>query len=196
MDKKGNRIVELLILFTVIYLIFFTFIAFFYRNYEFMFYSFVMALLIVFAILKHKEFNLNLTTIILLISILILHALGCNVYIAGTKLYDTWIIQGILRYDNVIHFYGGIIAALLVYNWLIPNMNKNILTKKTMLFLILLLTAMGLEAFNELSEFSAFVMFTNTGVGDYVNNSLDFFFNLLGSSIMLIFLIMRRNSKK
>lgn len=194
--KRDKAIAKAIVIFTALYLIFFALVAFFYHNYEFMFYSFIMAVLIVFAIIYNKQLNLNILTIILLVILLMLHALGCNIYLSGIKLYDTWFIPGILKYDNIVHFFGGVVAAFLVYYWLVPNLSKAFVKNKIFLFIALIIAAMGLASFNELSEYSAVVLFNNTDVGDYKNNSLDFFFNFLGSSITLLYLIIRMKVRK
>lgn len=194
--KRDKAIAKAIVIFTALYLIFFVLVAFFHHNYEFMFYSFIIAVLIVFAIIYNKQLNLNILTIILLVILLMLHALGCNIYLSGAKLYDTWLMPGILKYDNIVHFFGGAVAAFLVYYWLVPNLSRSLLKNKIFLFIALIIAAMGLASFNELSEYSAVVLFNNTGVGDYKNNSLDFFFNFLGSSITLLYLIIRMKVRK
>lgn len=44
------------------------------------------------------------------------------------------------------------------------------------------LVAMGLGALNEVSEFSAVMAFSRTGVGGYYNIVLDLTFNLIGAA--------------
>jgi hypothetical protein len=47
------------------------------------------------------------------------------------------------------------------------------------------MAGLGAGALNEIIEFAATVIFPDTGVGGYVNNSLDLVFNLLGAVVAM-----------
>lgn len=85
----------------------------------------------------------------------------------------------VLKMDQVIHFYGFAVAAIVVYQIIAPSL-KNGITKRKAVFLAWI-GSMGLGALNEIVEFTAFLSFPKTGVGDVYNTGFDLIFNMLGA---------------
>ena len=182
---------KLMLWFTICYLTIFTILAIIKKNYEFLYYTFILSALIFIIVLYHKKIHLTKHILLGLTIIGAIHIFGGNIYIAGTRLYDIWLISpNILKYDNIVHAFGSFVATFVVYSFIHPHLDKKINHNAVLLSLILILIAMGVGAFNEIIELSA-VVFLGAAeqVGDYINNALDLVFNLCGAIIASFFII-------
>ena len=183
---------RLILYFTIAYLLLFTFIALLNKNYEFLFYTFTLSVLIFVIVLYHKKMHLTLWVISGLAVLALLHILGGNVHIMGTRLYDFWLIDNFFKYDNFVHLFGGFIAAFVAYSFLKPHLDGNFKHNKILLSVLLVLVALGLGAIIEMQELIAAVYFgAAEQVGGYINNILDLVFNMFGA-ICACFIIMRK----
>jgi hypothetical protein len=72
-----------------------------------------------------------------------MHLVGGTVNIAGIRLYDFWIIQGILKYDNVIHILSIFITTFVAYSIVSPHLDLK--TKQHPILFSLLLILIALE---------------------------------------------------
>ena len=160
------------------------------QNYEFLVYILVIVILgLILGVNLRKSHFDNL--VLWLLSIWgLLHMIGGGVKIAGTKVYALYLIDivnnggdfYILKMDQLIHFYGFFVAAILVYQLLIATGSNASKSPKLMVFLAWI-GSMGLGALNEVVEFIAFVSLAQTGVGDMYNTGLDLIFNLAGALV-------------
>ncbi|MBS3155346.1 DUF2238 domain-containing protein [Candidatus Woesearchaeota archaeon] len=187
---KEETKLKIMSYFLAIYAVAFIILSFIDNNLEFLFYSFIMFILTVIVVLYHKHIRLTSSLIIGLILISVLHTFGGHVFIHGTRLYDFYLINGIFRYDNLVHFIGYYVTTLIAYNLLFPYLDDRIKTNTVYLSLLLIFITIGIGAVNEIFELLA-VLFLNAGlrVGDYFNNALDLVFNLLGSSAACFYLM-------
>jgi len=90
----------------------------------------------------------------------------------------------VLRYDQLVHFYGFGITAWLLWHLLrrhFPNMDGS-----ASIYVFAVLGSMGLGAVNEMIEFAAVIMFPQTNVGGYVNTALDLVFNAAGAITAMV----------
>lgn len=176
--------------FTIGYLLIFTANAILKQNYEFLYYSIVMAVLMMITVFYNKKLHLSAYALGGLSLVGLLHLLGGYLYIGTTRLYDFWLISGIFKYDNLVHLVGIFVVTILVYNLLQPHLEKKIRYNKFLLSILLILIALGVGAFNEILELGA-VIFLNAaeGVGGYLNNALDLVFNLFGSLLACIIIM-------
>lgn len=90
----------------------------------------------------------------------------------------------ILRYDQLVHFYGFAITAWLLWHLMrrhFPEMDGSV-----SIYAFAILGSMGLGALNEMIEFAAVVMFPQTNVGGYVNTALDLAFNAAGAITAMV----------
>jgi putative membrane protein len=87
--------------------------------------------------------------------------------------------MAVLKYDQVVHFYGFGVATLVL--WHILRRNFPVLDGTKTIYAFAILGAMGLGVLNELIEFTAVLVFPDTGVGGYFNTALDLVFNTLGA---------------
>ena len=174
----------LIFIFTLVYLAVFTINAIFRQNYEFLYYTFLMVTLIYIVSSIHKKLHLGFFIIINLSVLGFLHLLGGNLYFGQLRLYDFYIIGGIIKYDNVIHTYATFIATLGLYSLIEPFIDISLKKQYYIFALILILMAIGLGTINELVEFFAVLLFDVTEeVGGYFNNALDLLFNTLGAIV-------------
>lgn len=116
-----------------------------------------------------------------------LHMLGGILPVGDGVLYGWKIVEilnrggdfYILKMDQVIHFYGFGVAALVIHQLIGSRVVAN--THPGMLIFFAWIGGMGLGAVNEVIEFLAFVSLEQTGVGDVYNTGLDLNFNLAGA---------------
>jgi hypothetical protein len=186
-EKTKLRII---LYFTLAYLSFFTILAVFKGNYEFLYYAFVMAILITIAVLYYRKIHLHKSILIGATVLGVMHMLGGNVYIFGTRLYDLYLIPNIFRYDNLVHAFGVFLVTFIIYSLVYPHLDKTMKHNLCLLAFIIISTSTGIGAYNEIIELIA-VLFLNASqaVGDYYNNSFDLVFNLFGSVIACFFLL-------
>jgi putative membrane protein len=130
----------------------------------------------------------------------LLHMAGGGIPIGDNVLYAVRLIpvveQGdliVLKYDQVVHFFGFAIATFVVYHLLSPYLRER--TRKSVLFLTLAAAGMGLGTLNEIVEFAAVLSFPETGVGGYYNTSLDLVFNALGASSAAVWIVAKRRQQ-
>ena len=188
---------KLMLYFAIGYLVIFAILAIINKNYEFLYYTFILSALILLIVLYHKKIHLSKTVLFGLTILGVMHLLGGNIHISGTNLYDIWLIPpNILKYDNLVHVFGIFVATFAIFSIIQPHLNKKINHNPFLLSLILVSIAMGIGSFNEILELVAVVFLGATKqVGDYFNNALDLVFNLIGSIIACFFIIIRHRGK-
>jgi hypothetical protein len=118
-----------------------------------------------------------------------IHLLGGSPMINGQSLYSLRIVEIIdrtgdfyvLKMDQVIHFYGFAVAAIMFFQLVWPRLGP----PRSIAFAIFIaaLASVGAGALNELVEFVAFISFEKTGVGDIYNTGLDLVFNTIGAIV-------------
>ena len=96
----------------------------------------------------------------------------------------------VLKYDQVVHFFGFGVTTFVAYHLLKPYLKKKV--NYMVLYPGLVLIAMGLGALNEILEFVGVLLFPKTGVGGYFNTSLDMIFNTLGAIVFVMIIHIRR----
>lgn len=119
------------------------------------------------------------------------HMAGGGVVIDGAVLYAKTVIpivgEGearILKYDQVVHFYGFAVTALFLRAILLgahPALGGSVAS-----YVYPALASLGLSAVNEIVEFAAVMGLPDTNVGGYVNTGLDLVFNALGATSAMI----------
>lgn len=187
----------MLIAFNLIYVAIFTIYYLSIKNYEFLWYVAVLLFfvcLIAFTLKKSKFDYLILWGL----SIWgFLHMAGGGIHVGDGVLYalqliPIWVTDNffILKFDQLVHFYGFAVATLVAHHLLKPYWNERVNYK--VVYPLLVAIGMGLGALNEIVEFMAVVAFSNTGVGGYYNTALDLVFNALGAIAAVIFIHFKR----
>jgi len=187
----------LILIFTIFYLIAFTFNAFAQHNFEFLYYTILMTALIYIIVAVNKQLHLAFFILVNLSILGFLHLLGGNFYLANIRLYDFFVVQGVIRYDNIIHTYGTFIATLTLYSLFSDFIDKRVKQQPSIFSFMLVLMATGIGAANEVLEFFAVVFLgAQEQVGGYFNNALDLVFNILGSILACVVIYIYQNWQK
>jgi len=170
------------------------------RNFEFLWY---VAVLLFFFILILSTIHRSKFDLLILWGLSIwgfLHMAGGGIVVGGDVLYALHLIpiagEGdlfILKFDQLVHFYGFGVATLVVYHLLRPYLNER--TNWKVVYPILVAAGMGLGVLNELVEFTAVLVVPDTGVGGYANTALDLAFNTLGAIAAVTFIHFRRQKR-
>lgn len=87
----------------------------------------------------------------------------------------------ILKYDQVVHFYGFFVATLVSYQLLLPKLAPEV--RIGVVAFVVAMAGMGFGALNEVVEFAAYALLPSTGVGGYLNTALDLVANGLGAVV-------------
>lgn len=164
------------------------------ENYEFIMYIFVLLALMALIIISHKKFRYSTGVLWALTAWSFLHLVGGGLtYIEGEVFYKLMIIPiigepyNILKYDQVLHFYGFWVAALVAYYVLKPSLRDNLESKGSILFIIAMVS-LGLGGLNEIVEFAATVSVPDTNVGGYENTAIDLVADFLGALGAVIYI--------
>ena len=197
--RKGEKIIGL---FSLAYLTIFLIYFLISGNYEFL--AYISVVCIVFALLAFTIRQTNFDYLILWgLSIWgLLHMLGGSVKISDGVLY-TWkvipIVVGeggmyILKFDQIVHFFGFGVTALVAYHllslhWKYPYSRK-------LMYIFAVLISSGFGALNEIIEFAAFLSLPETWIGDFYNIELDLIFNMLGAITAMVFVYFREKRKE
>lgn len=153
-------------------------------NYEFLLY--VVVILLVAAVVLWKQRHIRFDPVILwgLTAWGLLHMAGGNVPVGDGVLYGVQVFplfpnHSILRFDQIVHFFGFGVATLIAHHLLRFLLRGDIRGRSTLAFLTILMGS-GFGAVNEIVEFLAVLALPETGVGGYENTLWDLVFNLLG----------------
>ena len=180
-------------------------------NYEFILYIGVVIIVILVVMRFYLRYGLSVALLWLLSFWGFLHMTGGLVHVPfhwstggeSKVLYNLWLIEEKLKFDQFVHAYGFGTTT-----WLIWQILRRTLARKFdqvimdirptggLLFLCAI-GSMGLGALNEIVEFLAMILVPETNVGGYVNTALDLVANFTGALIaaILIFFLQRRKNK-
>lgn len=184
---------KLMFWFTILYMLFFTIVALLNRNYEFLYYTIVMSVILLLLVIYRKRIAFSTGIAFWLTLLAAIHIFGGNIHISGIRLYDVWLFSW-FKYDNLVHVIGGLVAGLLSYAFVYQYLDKEAKTNKTLFVIIILSMASGIGALNEVLELGAVVWLNASAqVGDYMNNALDLLYNLVGSVIACVYLLYMQN---
>jgi len=126
------------------------------------------------------------------------HMCGGGVFIGDHKLYDQMIYTfvgepfWIFRYDQLVHIIGFGASTLAMFYVLRPSLKAGHGWKGVLV--VVVMAGLGVGALNEIVEFITSLLVEDTGVGGYINTSLDLVADLIGA-ILAAFLIFSRESK-
>ena len=168
-------------------------------NYEFVMYVGVIIVLFILILATNKKVNYPNYVLWGLTIWGLLHMLGGGILLKNGKvLYSLILIPissayEIFRYDQFVHIVGFGVATLVMWVLLKPLLKPN-WEKWTSISIIVIMAGFGVGALNEMIEFIATVIMPQTGVGGFVNTSLDLVSDLIGAIIAMI-IIRARNGK-
>ncbi len=193
-----------IVIFNLLYIIPFTIYYLSTGNYEFLIYIAVLVIIGLVLLLTLRKSKLDYLALYGLSIWGLLHMAGGGIRINGKTLYSLHLINivdkggqfFILKMDQAVHFYGFMVAAIVIFQLLSNNL-KNVDKSKLAIFLAWI-GSMGLGALNEVVEFIAFISLDKTGVGDLYNTGLDLVFNMLGAlagAFFAFYYLKKRNIK-
>jgi uncharacterized membrane protein YjdF len=170
------------------------------QNYEFLTYVVVVAGVggVVVASMRRVDFTLD--TLVAMTVWAAMHLAGGGILLEGPGcLYASMIYQlptelPIFRYDQLIHIWGFATAALLTRDMLAGHL-RSPLPGKVAVSIVIVMAACGFGALNEIIEFLVDATVPDSGVGGYVNTSLDMCSNLVGGLLGMIYLHLRGRLK-
>lgn len=188
---KLNRQEWALLAFTVSYVL--AFLAYFIliSNREFVGYIATMAILVALVAWLHSQFRFPALLLWALSGWGLAHMAGGGVRVGDGVLYNLVLVplagEGeltVLKFDQVVHFYGFAVTAWLLWHVLDRSIPAARGTRSSFVFPAL--ASMGLGAMNEIVEFTAVLTVPNTNVGGYLNTGLDLVSNGLGAVTAMI----------
>ncbi len=107
--------------------------------------------------------------------------------VGGGVFYDTWLVPGLLRYDQLVHFASSAVVTVALWqmctHWCDPQR-----CSAAARAVLAVLAALGLGALNEGFEFLSSLRFTNH-VGGLSNTGWDLVFNAFGAFTAGVFLV-------
>ncbi|NCO11326.1 hypothetical protein GW924_01835 [Candidatus Pacearchaeota archaeon] len=171
----------------VIVLIIVEIVLFVFNLTELVYYNSLLLIVMVLIFFLHRIFQLPEIYVFGLIVVGLLNLTGGLVFVEGIRLYDFYF--GFVKLDMVIHAIGSFMAALIIYHIISTKFKK---ANKEVLLLLAALSAMGVGALFEVLELGGYIFLENNGVGDYLNNALDLFLNLVGILIASLWISFRK----
>lgn len=178
---------KMVIAVNIIGVLFFTMLFLMRGNYEFIMYIIVLVGLMTLVLYTHKTFQYSISLLWALTAWSFLHLIGGGLeYAEGEVVYKLMIIPiigepyNILKYDQVVHFYGFWVSAIVVFYVLKASLESPMKNFRSVLFVIVM-ASVGLSAVNEIVEFIATVSLPETNVGGYENTAIDLVANFLGA---------------
>ena len=97
----------------------------------------------------------------------------------------------IFRYDQLVHIVGFAVSTLIMFAILKSHINFKS-KGKAALGIVIIMAGLGVGAVNEIIEFTATVLVPDTGVGGYINNSLDLVSDLFGAIIAWAYIVIKK----
>ena len=160
-------------------------------NYEFIIYLSVVLVAFIAVAATYKKVRYPIDILIGLTVWAIMHMAGGAVYIGEYRLYELILIpmsetQPIFRFDQFVHIWGFGTTTLLCYHLLKPSLNIN--AGGFALWMIVAMAGLGIGAVNEILEYFVTLAVPESGVGDYVNTSLDLIADIIGAILAVIYL--------
>ena len=198
--KKLESKYKPVLFFNTLYILSFTVYYLSIKSFEFVLYVGVLVLffILIFLTLHKSKFSPGLLWALSIWGIL--HMAGGSVKIGGDVLYRfvfyPFYVNGpdaILKFDQVLHFYGFAVTTFVAYHLLKPYLSS--ITNYKVVYVMLILIGTGAGVINEIVEFTA-TLFAETGVGGYLNTSLDLISNTLGAVTAVAIIHFNRKRKK
>lgn len=129
-----------------------------------------------------------------------LHLAGGGVVIGEGRLYDVILVRlsselPIFRYDQFVHIWGFGVSTLVVFSLLRRHLAESVRASVS-LGIVLVMAGLGLGALNEILEFVVSLAVPKSGVGGYMNTSLDLCADLIGAILGLLYIDWRYLSGK
>ena len=164
-------------------------------NYEFIIYVGVIVLLLCLIGGSIRKVDYTLGSLVGLTVWSTLHLAGGSITIGAGRLYDVMLIRlsetyPVWRYDQLVHIWGFGASTLVVFSLLRSSL-KRPLEHPVALGIVLVMAGLGMGALNEILEFAVTICVPQSGVGGYMNTSLDLCADLIGAILGLLYIRLR-----
>jgi uncharacterized membrane protein YjdF len=164
-------------------------------NYEFVIYIGVIIFFMSLICVTLRRIPYTRATLIGLTVWSAMHLAGGGITIGESRLYDVILIPisdtyPVFRYDQLVHIFGFGASTLLMYSLLATSLEQSIRNPKA-LWIVIVMSGLGVGAFNEIVEFGVALAVAESGVGGYVNTSLDLCADLIGAVLGMIYIQVR-----
>lgn len=163
-------------------------------NYEFIIYVGVVITVLIVIACSYRKVDYTPDALIGLTIWAALHMAGGGVFISGDRLYDIMILPisdlPLIRFDQLVHVWGFGVSTLVMFCLLRKPLSGNT-AYPVSVSIVLLMAGLGAGALNEIIEFLVTVIVPESGVGGYINTSLDLCANLLGALLAIIYIRLR-----
>ncbi len=164
-------------------------------NYEFIIYVGVIIFFLCLMGISIKKVDYTLGSLVGLTVWSALHLAGGGVVIGEGRLYDMMLIPlsekyPIWRYDQLVHLWGFGASTLVMFSLLAGALKKP-MVNPVALGIVLVMSGLGLGALNEILEFVVSICVPESGVGGYMNTSLDLCADLMGAIFGLLYIRFR-----
>ena len=162
-------------------------------NYEFMIYVGVNLFFLSLVGLTINKVDYTPASLIGLTVWSALHLAGGGITIGDVRLYDVILIRlsetyPVWRYDQLVHIWGFGASTLVAFSLLAGLLKKPVGNNPVALGIILVMAGLGLGALNEILEFFVSMCVPESGIGGYINTSLDLCADLIGSILGLLYI--------
>lgn len=164
-------------------------------NYEFIIYVGVILFFICLVGLSIRKVDYTLGSLVGLTVWSILHLAGGSILTGEARLYDVLLFRlfetyPVLRYDQLVHMWGFGASTLVAFSLLAKHLQKPVRNSISM-GIVLVMAGLGIGAFNEILEFVVSTCVPESGVGGYLNTSLDLCADLVGAILGLLYIRFR-----
>lgn len=164
-------------------------------NYEFLVYVGVIIFFLCLIGISMRRVDYALGSLVGLTVWSALHLAGGGIAVGEGRLYDVMLIRlsetyPIWRYDQLVHIWGFGSSTLVIHSLLADSLRKPA-AHPVSLGIVLVMAGLGVGALNEIVEFVVSVCIPESGVGGYVNTSLDLCANLIGAALGLLYIRIR-----
>jgi hypothetical protein len=164
-------------------------------NYEFLIYVGVIIFFLCLIGISLKKVDYTLGSLVGLTVWSALHLAGGGITIGEGRLYDLMLIRlsetyPVFRYDQFVHIWGFGTSTLVVFSLLAGKLKKPV-ENPIALGIVLVMAGLGMGALNEILEFAVTIWVPQSGVGGYLNTSLDLCANLIGAILALVYIRLR-----
>jgi len=164
-------------------------------NYEFLIYVGVIIFFLCLIGISLKKVDYTLGSLVGLTVWSSLHLAGGGITIGEGRLYDLMLIRlsetyPVFRYDQFVHIWGFGTSTLVVFSLLAGTLKKPA-ENPIALGIVLVMAGLGMGALNEILEFAVTIWVPQSGVGGYLNTSLDLCANLIGAILALVYIRLR-----
>lgn len=161
-------------------------------NHEFIIYVGVIIVFLALIGLTLTKVDYTLGSLVGLTVWSVLHLAGGAVPVGQGRLYDLILVPlsstyPVWRYDQLVHIWGFGAATLVMYCLLRRPLARPA-TNPVALSVVIVMAGLGVGAFNEILEFIVNVTVPESGIGGYMNSSLDLCADLIGAMLGLVYI--------